>query len=227
MAKFNPAADLDKYDKGGKYFSLKNDGDSADVRILWNTEDDIDGYNVHRVKVNGFDVDVNCLRTYNDALDVCPLCEAKYRTTVKFYVPIYNNATGDVSIWTKGKNFYSQLVELCRRCNPLVSYPLTIERKGAAGDINTTYEIYDDPSDGTLIEDLDVEVPDPIKSGALLDKTFEELTTYVQTGSFDGETVNGSVNNGNNAEATIERRRRDIGGNTATRRRSVNGDIPL
>lgn len=227
MAKFNASTDLDKYSNNGKYFSLKNDGDSKVVRILYNSASDMDGYNVHRVKVNGFDTDVNCLRNYTDPLEVCPLCEAKKKTFVRFYVPIYDEETGETCIWSRGQNFYSQLAELANSCNPLISYPVTIKRHGKAGDMNTKYEMSSDSeNDGTTFEDLGVNMPDPVEMGALLDKSFEELTTYVNTGSFDGEVVE-TTDGGMSADEGVTRRRRDVsaGGNT-TRRRNTNSDVP-
>ena len=228
MAKFNASADLDKYSQNGKYFSLKNDGDKKVVRILYNTSADMDGYNVHVIKVNGYDTEVNCLRNYTDPLDACPLCEARKKAFVRFYVPIFDEETGETVIWKRGQNFYAQLTELSNKCNPLISYPVTIERHGKAGDIKTTYELYSDAdSDGTTLEDLGVDIPDPVEVGALQDKTFEELTTYVQTGTFDGdivETTDGMSDSSNNG---VARRRRDVsaGGATATRRRaSSNND---
>ena len=226
MAKFNASADLDKYSNNGKYFSLKNDGDSKVVRILYNTADDMDGYNVHRVKVNGYDTDVNCLRNYTDPLEACPLCEARKKTFVRFYVPIYDEETGETCIWTRGQNFYSQLAELTTKCNPLISYPVTIERHGKAGDVNTKYEMFSDAEDdGTTFEELGVNMPDPVEMGALLDKTFEELTTYVNTGSFEGDIV--ETTDGGISETPITRRRRDVSaGANATRRRNTNDDVP-
>lgn len=231
MAKFNPSQDLDKYSNTGKYFSLKNDGDTKTVRIMYNNANDMDGYNVHSIEVNGFNTDVNCLRNYMDPLDVCPLCEAKKKTFVRFYVPIFDEETGETCIWKRGQNFYSQLSELSQRCNPLISFPVTIERHGKAGDMATTYELYSDAEDdGTTFDDLGVEVPDPVAMGALLDKTYEELVTYVQTGSFDSESSSDDEHPTANTDNMASRRRRDFSANSGsgiTRRRGSNDNTPL
>lgn len=224
MAKFNPAADLDKYSvSGGKYFSLKNDKDTALVHFMFNSIDDVDGYTVHEVMVNGYRQDVTCLRDYADPLSACPLCEAKHKLTIKFYVPLHMIETDEVVIWKRGKNFYPQLQELCNKYNPLVSYPVEIERNGEAGSMDTTYEMYVQECDETLMEDLP-EIPD-ILGTYCLEKTYDELLTFVQTGSFetgDNNPVNQSTNN------TEVRRRRDVSVNTTSRRRgSGNSDIPL
>lgn len=222
MAKFNPAADLDKYASSGNYFSLADDKDTARVRIMYNGVEDIDGYYVHKVKVDGFDRYVNCLRAYDDPLDACPLCEARHRTMVKFFIPLYMEDSGDVKLWERGQNFYSQIANLCSTYVPLVSHVTEIERNGVRGDKNTTYETYVQENDGTLLEDLP-EVPDPMGT-IILDKTYDELLTYVQTGSFEPGDSN-PVNRGADIEA---RRRRDVPTNTAARRRGSGGsNVPL
>ena len=224
MAKFNPAADLDKYaSSSGRYFSLKNDKDSAMVHFMFNTLDDVEGYSVHEVEVNGSRRAINCLREYADPISACPLCEARYKLITKFYIPLHMIETDEVVIWERGKNFYSKLVELCSQCNPLVSYPIEIERNGAAGDKETTYETYIQESDETLLEDLP-EIPDLIGT-YLLDKSYDELLTFVQTGSF----ATGDDNPVNKQSNDVEsRRRRDIPAGGVTRRRaSGSSDIPL
>ena len=58
----------------------------------------------------------------------------------------------------------------------------------------------------------------------ILEKSFDELTTYVNTGSFLEGDAN-PVNYDNNAPEI--RRRRDVSASGVTRRRTNNSDIPL
>lgn len=222
MAKFNPAADLDKYaSSSGKYFSLKNDKDSAMVHFMFNDINDVEGYSVHEIEINGNRRAVNCLREYADPLSACPLCEAHHKLVTKFYVPLHMIETDDVVIWERGKLFYSKLQELCNSCKPLVSYPIEIERNGEAGNKETTYEMYIQDCDETLLEDLP-EIPDIIGT-YLMDKSYDELLTYVQTGSF----ATGDDNPVNQQSAEV-RRRRDVSASAVTRRRAAgSNDIPL
>lgn len=222
MAKFNPVEELENYVSEPAYFSLKDDKDSELVRFMLNGIEDVDGYAVHRVEVNGYYRNVSCLRSYSDPLDKCPLCEAGFKVIPKFFIPLYIMKTGSTVIWERGKNFYPQLQTLCTECNPLVSYPVEIERNGAAGDKNTVYEMYPDTEDGTMLEDLP-EAPDPVGT-SVLEKTFDELTTYVQTGSFETGDAN-PVNRTPNTNGGVEsRRRRDVsagGTNGVARRRGT------
>lgn len=236
MAKFNPAADIDNYSaNAGGYFSLADDGDTAKVRIMYTSSDDIEGYSVHKVNVNGSDRWVSCLREYTDPLDACPLCQAKYKLQPRFFVPMYmedGKNKGDIVIWDRGpgknNSFYTQLVDLCNQNNPLISHVVEIERVGAKGDFNTTYEMYAGPDDGTLPEDLP-EVPAP-EGTFVLEKTYDELVTFAQTGSFevgDNNPVNRGANNAGNGGSAEPRRRRDVSASNVARRRGTDSGMPL
>ena len=222
MAKFNPAEELENYVSEPTYFSLKDNRDKELVRFMLNSIEDVDGYAVHRVKVNGYDRNVSCLRSYSDPLDKCPLCEAGFKVIPKFFIPLYIERTGTPVIWERGKNFYPQLQDLCAKCNPTVSHLVEIERNGAKGDTNTVYEMYPDVSDGTLLEDLP-EAPDPVGT-SVLEKTFDELTTYVQTGSFETGDANPINRTSASNDGVESRRRRDVsagGTNGVARRRGT------
>lgn len=228
MGKINPATDLENYSSNNtSYFSLKDDKDTAMVRFMYNSINDVEAFAVHKVKVNGFDRYVNCLREYTDPLDKCPLCESGHRVIARLFLPLYKIDTGETMLWDRSSKFYNTMTDLCAKCNPLVSFPIEIERNGAKGDMNTFYEFYPEPSDGTLIEDLP-EPPNPIGT-IILDKTYDELMTYVQTGSFDtGESNPMNSTSSYNSSNGEVRRRRDVSANsTLPRRRSTSGNTPL
>ena len=221
MAKFNPAADLDNYASTGSFFSLKNDGDFRTVRFMYNDVSGLDGYGLHRVKVNGYDRNVDCLREYNDPLNKCPLCEARYKVFPKFFVNLYDDETQEQLIWERGQNFYSQFADLCQGCNPLVSYPVKIIRHGKKGDMETTYEFEVQEQDDFTLDDC----PEPINpyDVSIIKASYDELLTFVQTGSLttgDNNPINRQNDN------TEVRRRRDVSSN-GVRRNTSDGDVPL
>lgn len=221
MARFNAATDLENYASTSSFFSLPNDGDSALMHFMYNSVDDIDGYTVHTIKINGYDTDVNCLREYEDPLDKCPLCEARYRIRPKFFINLFNEETGEVKTWSRGEKFYPQMKEDLGLLKPLVAYPVQIVRHGAKGDTNTKYELIpQEPIDLTLDDVPDVESP---IGTVIQDRTFEELTHFVRTGSFEA----GSGNSSNNNNSQEVRRRRDVSSSPASRRNTSDGDIPL
>jgi len=189
MARFT-ADTMDKYGgQGGTgYFSLKNDRDIATVRFLYNTPDDVEGYAVHEVEIDGKKRYVNCLREYNQPIDDCPFCRARKYQVAKLFIPLYNEDEGKVQVWERGKKFFSKLSSVLSRCDadPICSQTFEIERNGKAGDTQTTYEIYQtrEKPDDAKLEDFD----EPVIMGRLiLDKSADDMEFYLENGYFPPE----------------------------------------
>lgn len=186
--------DADKYGSGSgtRFFSLKDDKDTAQVRFMYSSVDDIECFAVHQLDVKGEAFKkryVNCLREYRDPLDKCPFCAAKMGTRVKLMVPLYNVDTETVQLWDKGKKFINQLTSLCGRYSsadtPLCAHVFEIERNGKAKDQSTTYSIYEISKDDTILEDLP-EVPDVL--GTIIeDMSAEDMENYLAGGGGDVE----------------------------------------
>ena len=194
MARFN-ANEVDRYggQGGAGYFKLVNDKDVARVRFMYNGIDDLEGYAVHEVMVDGKKRYVNCLRAYNEPIDQCPFCKAKKFQVAKLFVPLYNIDEDKVQIWERGKKFFAKMSSICSRYangNDLVAQVFEVERNGKAHETTTTYEIYPvDRPDGTTLDDLP-ERPQ-IVGGVVLDKTAEEMEYYLDNECFpsDGQPV--------------------------------------
>ena len=171
---------------GSNFFSLKNDLDVARVRFMYNSMDDVNGYAVHEVEIDGKKRYVNCLRDYNEPKSKCPMCAANKFQRAKLYIPVYDIDEDEVKIWERGKNFFQKMSALCARYatgdTPLVAHVFEIERHGKKGDTQTTYEIFETGCDDTRLEDLP-EVPDII-GGIILDKTTDELEYYLENDCF-------------------------------------------
>ena len=189
MARFN-AGDADKYggNGGGGYFSLKNDRDIATVRFLYNSADDVEGYAVHEVEIDGKKRYVNCLREYNQPIDDCPFCKARKFQVAKLWIPLYNEDEDKVQVWERGKKFFNKLSSVLSRCDadPICSQTFEIERNGKPKDTATTYEIYQtkDKPDDAVLDDFDM--PN-ILGGILLDKSAEDMEFYLEEGYFPPE----------------------------------------
>ena len=191
MGRFN-YQDSDNYgNSSSNFFSLKDDGDVARVRFMYNDLKDVVGYAVHEIEVDGNKRYVNCLRSYNEPKSKCPCCANDYMQKAKIYVPLYNVDTKEVQLWERGKKFLGKLQSICtryaRQDSPLVNHVFEIERNGKKGDTQTTYEIYEVGSDGTTLQDLP-EVIEPL-GNVILDKSYDELDSYVRTGSFATQQV--------------------------------------
>ena len=186
MARFN-AETVDKYGgKGGAgYFKLENDKDIATVRFLYNTADDIEGYAVHEVEIDGKKRYVNCLREYNQPIDDCPFCRAKKFQVAKLFIPLYNVDEDKVQVWERGKKFFGNISGICARYSKasIVSQLFEIERNGKPKDTSTTYAIYrtDDPADDTRLEDFDM--PEVLGS-IILDKSADDMEFYLENKYF-------------------------------------------
>ena len=187
-------------------FTLKEDGDTARVRILIDTPDDLRGVWTHWLQVNGRGRHVLCLadgeckdeKVYRQQ---CPICRfgktsKEGKRNVKFFIPMLNLDTNEYVIWERGYNLAKNQSFL----NLLSEYPkelykqvVEIQRIGNANDYNTEYTFKALPEsevsytrvDGDLSE---FEIPNPVDSGLTLNKTYEELEYYFSNGHFEGDT---------------------------------------
>lgn len=187
MARFNAETAENYGGNGGHgFFSLANDKDTARVRFMYNGIEDLQGYAVHEVEVDGRKRYVNCLREYNELIDNCPMCAAQRFQVAKLYIPLYvideRTGKGEIKLWERGKKFIAKLSSICSRYPNLVSHIFEIERNGKKGEQTTTYEIYEVGQDDTILEDLP-EVPE-ILGGVVLDKTAQEMEHYLDYGEF-------------------------------------------
>lgn len=142
------------------FFFLADDGDVASVRMLYDQPDgsDMDYYLVHEVEIDGkkryvacnaLSEDGNSLHTEN-----CPLCQAGYKRLEKLFIQMYIPEEDAVKTWDRGRNFVQKIQTYINRYGSLVNYPIEIERKGKAGDSNTTYELFVMENDGQTLEDF-------------------------------------------------------------------------
>lgn len=167
------------------FFRLVNDKDVATVRFLYNNAEDIEGYSVHEVEVGDKKRYVNCLRTYRDPIDMCPLCKAKNQTKAKLFVPLYNEDAEQTQVWERGSKFFSQISGICSRYGrkPIVSQIFEIERNGKPKDTATTYGIYrtEDEADDKTLDDFDMP---KILGGLVIDATADDMEYYLDNGEF-------------------------------------------
>ena len=125
-------------------------------------------------------------------MDKCPFCQAKLKLDAKLFVPLYNEDLNKFQIWERGKKFYGQISGLCARYPNIVSRTFDIERNGKPKDTGTTYNIFPvGDADGTTVDDIldDLqmdELPNPIGT-IILDKTAEEMESYLNNGDFPSE----------------------------------------
>ena len=185
MARFN-ASESANYggQGGGGFFGIANDKEVKRVRFLYNNEEDIEGFSVHTVEINGKQRYVNCLRSYKDPIDDCPFCREQMKTQVKLFIPVYNIDEDQVQIWDRGKKMFEKMSSLCSRYaakDNLVEHTFEVERHGKPKDTATTYEIYETGSDDTQLDDFEVPT---ILGGLVMDKSVDDMEYFLEQGEF-------------------------------------------
>lgn len=197
--------DVDHY--GGsdsEFLKLENDGDMVTAQLLVSDMEDLDIFACHNAVVGKFDNGndktrfVNCLRNYDDPLDVCPMCKAGLKTQVVLMLAMVDQADGKVKIWNRGKTFIPKIKNFINRWGDMREKPVDIIRNGKKGDKKTTYDIQLSPE-----EPIDVsqyEKPEFL-GGYIWDKSADEMQEYLDTGSFP------DTDNNDNEDNTQVRRR--------------------
>lgn len=176
------------------YFSLKNDGDEAIVRILHDTTDSFDIFACHQAKYNGKDRYVNCLRDPHDPVEKCPFCEAGEKLSYQFYIHLIEYVTGEngqiiptAKIWQRGMSYANTIKNLISEYGNLSDVVFKIKRSGAAGSRDTTYSIMmANPNvyRSDLYPKVDLFGDYQVLGAAVLNKSFEDMNTYINTGAF-------------------------------------------
>lgn len=187
MARFS-FDDVEHYQSKGSsagFFKLVKDKDIATVRLLYNNADDIEGFSCHKVKIGDKDRWVNCLRTYRDPIDNCPLCKSGNKPQAKLFIPLYNEDAKQVQIWDRGSKFFSKVTGVCSRYSksPIVSQLFEVERNGKPQDTSTDYNFYrtDDEADDKTLDDF--EMP-KILGGIVIDATADDMEYFLDNGEF-------------------------------------------
>lgn len=181
------------------FFSLKNNGDEAIVRILHDSVNDFDILTTHQINFGGKYRKVSCIRDPRDPIANCPFCAQGTPLQQRFFIHMiqYENVNGQITakpvVWERSANEYgNKLKTMIEEYGPLSECIFKIKRNGAAGDMNTTYEIlfcnpnvyrsdlY--PKDTSSFDNYNA------LGTVVLDKNYNEITEYLATGSFPQST---------------------------------------
>lgn len=175
------------------FFGLKNDGDSAIVRLLIDTPMDFDLVSVHDVEVNGKRRKVGCIK---DTTHRCPLCEAGNYARVKLFIHMLHytqDETGKLvaqpKVWERPGNYCRELADTIDGCGPFSNNVSKVTRIGAAGSTTVRYNIIHTLNPNTYSEDIykkDTTALDNYHAigHIVMDKTAEEMTAFLETGEF-------------------------------------------
>lgn len=189
------------------FFSLKNDGDEAVVRIMHDDISSFDLVTTHPIQIGNKYRRVNCIRDPREPMDNCPLCKSGVKVQQRFYIHLIQyikdekgNIIPQAKIWERSASYAVTIKNLLDEYGPLSDCIFKIRRNGEAGSMNTTYsilfgnpqvyrpEFY--PKDNSLFEGYSV------VGSAVLDKNFDEIAEFLSTGEFPQRNSNNeNVNN--------------------------------
>lgn len=180
------------------FFSIKN-GEEAIVRFNIKSTADFNIYTVHPITVGSSSFPnrrVSCLRNNPkvDPVNICPLCQRNEKLEQRIYIPMiqYVNENGKIVpkavIWDRPAYSYArQLKEYLDAYGPLTEIICKITRTGDKLDTKYTImpnlnpQMYNEqmyPKDFSDFADFKV------LGSIVMDKTFEEINTFIQTGQF-------------------------------------------
>ena len=201
MARLNPAQAAQFPSGGGRtnFLSLSNDGDSAVVRFMYNSLEEIIVDTIHEVQDSeGNRKVISCLRPDNSApLSVCPLCASGNPFRKSVYLNVFNQDANEAQVWQRGGSFFEKTLQplfIEYKDTPLCSIPFKIKRNGAKGDPRTTYSVIPLPVDGTTLEQLGEPI-DVVEQGIIKELSFDEMDNFTRTGVLPGNNQEAPVQN--------------------------------
>lgn len=192
--------------KSFEYFSLKDDKDTAVVRFLYDSLEELDWYVVHEVQINGKKRWLKCTED-----EVCPQCRAAQKPKLKLFLQLEDDRDpGVLKIWERGQNFIPKMVGLLERYGTLIDRKVEVERDGKAGDKRTKYHLYPlDAEEDFDIEDITIEKIDLVgENGFILEKSIEDMERIL-SGTFVYQNPNQPQNEGQQENFEPSPRKRD------------------
>lgn len=181
------------------FFSLKNDNDEAIVRFMYDDISEFEILTFHSITVTGTDgrsrdIKVGCTRDLNESPDKCPLCQAGNKLMQRFFIKMLqyvNDGSGNVVVkpvvWERSTQYALKLREYLNNYGPLSDVICKIIRHGAAGSMQTTYEIVPNLNkniypDNVYVKDTSVISKYEASGNLVQERSAEDLYTYLQTG---------------------------------------------
>lgn len=209
---------------GGKYFSIKP-GESARVRFLYNTTNDIVPYVVHEFNTPGNSVTIDCGRQNNEPLDACKWCASGNPAVVRVVIPLYNEGTGEIEYWKKTgtwvQNTLQPLAQQLQQGQPISGQVFIIGRTGEG--LQTRYSVMPDmsrPNDGRKADEFG-EIQDAYTTGMIKEADYDYDPNAVPQQNNFGQPQQGfnqQPQQGFNQQFNQGYNQQSFGGQQATRR---------
>jgi hypothetical protein len=172
------------FSKAG-WFSLKDDGDAANVRMLHKgqigTEPDgspkydLDVLEVHKMDVDGSGRD----RTILCKGEGCEICKAGNKPQLRMFLQMINLDEKDkekqLQLWERGITDIKQVLGIIEEYGDLNARDIKIKRSGAKGSLKTTYQYF--PKDKT---ERDLPEKQELVGSLILDLSKEEQIKAIE-----------------------------------------------
>lgn len=187
---------------GVGFFSLKNNGDEALVRIMHDDLSSLEAISLHNIQVDGKWRKVNCVReTPYDPIDSCPLCASGNKRTDRLYLHVIEytkdesgNIVPQAKVFDRPISDANTIRNLINEYGPLSECLFKIKKNvpntgnPAADRLQTTYSyIFANPS--VYSNDVYVKLPNAFDNytalgRAVMNKTVDEINQFLTTGEF-------------------------------------------
>jgi hypothetical protein len=136
-------------ERKGQFFTLRDDGEYADVIFLYRGIEDVLVADVHYVKSDQYSGYVHCCE------GGCPACNKGLRKQTKLFIPLYNIASQKIEFWDRDAAFEHHLVKQVFANYPNPSeYVFRITRHGEYRSRETVYSIISQGTNKQLPYDL-------------------------------------------------------------------------
>ena len=186
------------------WLNLKKTGDKVKVRFMYDKGETFEGFCVHNLYQNTDGAKrkfINCLRESSKNTSACPLCQAGYSVSVKFYIPCYDVVNKRVLLWERGSQIAADLKTIADKHEEkdwaLVGTVFEITRQGDPNDTKTKYTFFNEGHDETTLADLVDTDGNPVVrpevfGRLILDRPAEDMKAFLATGELpkrqrDGE----------------------------------------
>ena len=130
---------FEKYKSTGnnEFFELKDHGDTAIVRFLYRSIEELDWFVVHQVEIAGKKRWVECTEQSD-----CVGCAKTAKPQLKLFIQLIQKGKEDVVMtFERGQKFIPKMQDLFANFGDLTQHIFEIQREGAKGDSNTDYKI--------------------------------------------------------------------------------------
>jgi hypothetical protein len=166
-----------KYSSSGvDFFQLKNDGDTAKVRMLHEDDQDLEIMLVHEVEIDGKRKKVECLE------EDCPFCEEYGKPALRLFIVLYNYGTDNVECWERGTTVIDHLLGFIEKYGHLNNRDYEIKRHGKKNDPKTSYQFFGEDKGPIMVEGKEIEMPErpPVYGRFVLQMEREKMLEHIQ-----------------------------------------------